>query len=356
MTNFIDKCSAIRLGRNNLFDVIRLYAALQVMISHGSSHLGFELLPVVNRIFSLPGVPIFFSISGFLVGLSCLRLEGRYKEYAWHRVLRIYPALWICLLVSCCILLAFGKGLFLLSPTGFSWLAAQATFVQFFNPAQLRNFGVGVINGSLWTIPVELQFYVVLPLLLRTGSYLSNIGKSWLAISTLILISALSISIKFILLPALDPNLLATKLLEVTLMPYFYQFLLGFLCIPLIFIIGKKNSIFLLIFIGVCCFVAVSIFPSLSNLFNSIGLATLPIGIGLIPVEMLQGLDVSYGLYIYHMLTINTLLALGGARFTGNSLIIIYFCSTISIALLSWLLIEKPTLGYKSKIISLFSD
>ena len=141
MTNLIEKCSAIRLGRHNLFDVIRLYAALQVMISHGSSHLGFELLPVVNRIFSLPGVPIFFSISGFLVGLSCLRLEGRYKEYAWHRVLRIYPALWICLLVSCCILLAFGKGLFLLTPTGFSWLAAQATFVQFFNPAQLRHLG-----------------------------------------------------------------------------------------------------------------------------------------------------------------------------------------------------------------------
>ena len=356
MTNLIEKCSAIRLGRHNLFDVIRLYAALQVMISHGSSHLGFELLPVVNRIFSLPGVPIFFSISGFLVGLSFLRLEGRYKEYAWHRVLRIYPALWICLLVSCCILLAFGKGLFLLSPTGFSWLAAQATFVQFFNPAQLRNFGVGVINGSLWTIPVELQFYVVLPLLLATGSYLSNKGKSWLAISTLILISALSIWINFIVLPGLDPDLLATKLLKVTLLPYFYQFLLGFSCIPLIFIIGKRNSIFLLIFIGVCFFVAASLFSSVYSLSISIGLATLPIGIGLVPVDVLRGLDISYGLYIYHGLILNTLLALGGgSRFAGDSLMIIYFLSTIFIALLSWLLIEKPALKFKSKISTLFA-
>ena len=88
MTTFIEKCSAVRLGRHNLFDVVRFCAAVQVMISHGASHLGFDLPPVVQNFFSLPGVPIFFSISGFLVGLSCLRLAGRYKEYAWHRVLR----------------------------------------------------------------------------------------------------------------------------------------------------------------------------------------------------------------------------------------------------------------------------
>lgn len=146
MASLVEKCSVVRLGRRNLFDLIRLYAAIQVMIDHGSSHLDFDLPPVLNIIFSLSGVPIFFSISGFLVGLSCLRLAGRYKEYAWHRVLRIYPALWICLLVSCLVLFAFGQSLFLLSPTGFSWLVGQATIVQFFNPSQLRDFGVGVIN------------------------------------------------------------------------------------------------------------------------------------------------------------------------------------------------------------------
>jgi peptidoglycan/LPS O-acetylase OafA/YrhL len=44
-------------------------------------------------------------------------------------------------------------------------LAAQLTIGQFYNPAFLRGFGVGVLNGSLWTIPVELQFYLLLPLL-----------------------------------------------------------------------------------------------------------------------------------------------------------------------------------------------
>ena len=355
MTNVIEKCSAIRLGRHNLFDVIRLYAAVQVMISHGVSHLGFDLPPVLHIIFSLPGVPIFFSISGFLVGLSCLRLEGRYKEYAWHRILRIYPALWICLLVSCGILLAFGKGLFLLSSTAFFWIIAQATMVQFFNPSQLRDLGVGVINGSLWTIPVELQFYAILPIMLATGSYLSNKGKTLLALLLLIFICALSLSIKFILLPGLDPDSLATKLLEVSLLPYFYQFLLGFTCLPLFFVLGRKNSIFSLIFTGIFLLLLARLFPGASSIFTCLGLSVLPIGIGLVPVNILRGLDVSYGLYIYHMLIVNIVLAKGGAaKFSGNSLIIIYFVSTLLIALLSWFLIERPALALKSKIPNFF--
>jgi peptidoglycan/LPS O-acetylase OafA/YrhL len=40
---------------------------------------------------------------------------------------------------------------------------AQLSIVQFYNPDFLRGYGVGVLNGSLWTISVELQFYVMLP-------------------------------------------------------------------------------------------------------------------------------------------------------------------------------------------------
>ena len=43
------------------------------------------------------------------------------------------------------------------------WIISQVTIFQFYNPFWLREYGVGVLNGSLWTIPVEMQFYFLIP-------------------------------------------------------------------------------------------------------------------------------------------------------------------------------------------------
>jgi len=46
------------------------------------------------------------------------------------------------------------------------WVVGQISFVQFDNPELMREFGTGVANGSLWTISVELQFYLMVPVIL----------------------------------------------------------------------------------------------------------------------------------------------------------------------------------------------
>ena len=150
-------------ARINNFDLIRLFAAAQVVIVHGVDHLGVRGVDrFIDLISYFPGVPIFFTISGFLISKSWERSPD-YKSYFRNRLLRIYPALWVCLFFTITIFITSGVrfdfGEFA------AWLAAQLTFFQFYNPEFLRTFGVGVMNGSLWTIPVELQFYFLLPFL-----------------------------------------------------------------------------------------------------------------------------------------------------------------------------------------------
>ena len=87
------------ISRNNNFDLIRLLAALQVLIWHGAVHLDVfdKIYGLLNVLFQLPGVPIFFTISGFLITHSLERSNFQLKKYFQNRALRIYPALWVCI-------------------------------------------------------------------------------------------------------------------------------------------------------------------------------------------------------------------------------------------------------------------
>lgn len=99
-----------------------------------------------------PGVPIFFAISGFLISASWER-SNSLRKYFKNRFLRIYPALWFCFFLSVFVTsLTYEFKIFTFD--FFKWTLAQLTIGQFYNPDFFRDYGVGVVNGSLWTIPV----------------------------------------------------------------------------------------------------------------------------------------------------------------------------------------------------------
>ena len=346
--------------RPNNFDLIRLLAALQVVYCHTCWHLGITTgigdPTLSNFIHWFPGVPIFFTISGFLISRSWERSDN-WRDYATKRVLRIYPALWVQLAVGVLVATSFGT----ITPsiaTSLSfglWIIAQSTFVQVYNPAFMRGFGLGVLNGSLWTIPVELGFYVSLPILYV--GFVTRVSRRW-ADFGLAALALASFAYWFQLSQYADPDSNWTKLQMVTPIPHLYMFLLGIMLQrnfeslrPLL-----ENRIAFWFAGFSACMVLLNPWgpATLSSSPTSVLLARLLLAMTVLSFAfswrslsefVLRGNDISYGVYLYHGLAINALVQLGWKHDSWHLGLVTLV--TVVCAILSWWLIESPAVSMK---------
>lgn len=166
----------------NSLDLFRLFAALQVALTHYLNlfmiqyrDAGMEdtLLYGLKRILTLfPGLVILFSISGFLMGASLEKKEGRIA-FAKKRFLRIYPALWANILLTAALVLILWKPGKHGVRSLFVWLGIQAMGIAY-TPDFLQEFGS--INGALWTVMVEIQLYL---LIFLGWNVLRKMGDIW---------------------------------------------------------------------------------------------------------------------------------------------------------------------------------
>lgn len=337
--------------RVNNFDLIRFFAAIQVMIVHGYNHLGLTIgMELMEIITAFPGVPIFFGTSGFLIAASFERNKDL-KDYFVNRVLRIYPALWVCFFVS---LLIIG---WTNNFPGFNsdfvfWCLSQLSIGQFYNPEFLRDFGVGVLNGSLWTIPVELQFYLVLPFLYLLLDKLKNRKYVILLFLLLVLLNQYYIIQKY------SSFTLPIKLLGVTVFPYLYMFLIGVLLQRNIWFVERylSNNFIkvLIIFVVIELVLSWLGFKTQGNYLNPISATTLVfLTISAAYTKeaelngVLRGVDISYGVYIYHMLVVNVLVEYW--QFSSLLAFPLMIVITFALAYISWSVVEKPALNFKRK-------
>jgi len=349
--------------RRNNFDLLRLFAALQVFFGHALSHLEIKspiLQSISGILAAFPGVPIFFMISGFLITASYER-NTCLKQYTINRVLRIYPALWVAFIISI-IMISNLDYLHLSDLSDFLvWSFCQLSLFQFYNPSFLRGFGVGVLNGSLWTITVELQFYLLVPMfyaLIKKYTDWNHREKFFWAL----FVAAILINIICNQISGTDnysghgtPTPLLIKLLNVTILPYLYCFLIGALLQLHFdkiqkFVVGKfKFLSYLTIYLALYLFLRESMTFHYSNPFTMMVLALPVISFAFsftnLSNVLLKGNDLSYGIYIYHMLIINALVYFGfiGAWY----FLLLTIMSSSVLAALSWILIEQPALALK---------
>jgi peptidoglycan/LPS O-acetylase OafA/YrhL len=149
--------------RQNNFDIVRLTLAVIVVLVHAYDlSLNHSLLPIA-RVLS-PRVPVegFFAISGFLIFASYERCKSL-TEYFTNRAYRILPGYWLSTIF--CLLIAFSLGHFQVG----KFLLANLTFANFIHPGIAGVFdsnpGNNFMNGALWTIKIEVMFYLAVPII-----------------------------------------------------------------------------------------------------------------------------------------------------------------------------------------------
>lgn len=88
-----------RASRDNVFDAVRLLAALAVLISHSFSIAGERQPHIGGFQLGIVGVWVFFGISGYLIAQSW-SLDPHLPRFLAKRALRIIPALLVALLLT----------------------------------------------------------------------------------------------------------------------------------------------------------------------------------------------------------------------------------------------------------------
>lgn len=337
-------------SKENNFDAIRLIAALQVASTHLANYLGIES-QWIRILEYFPGVPIFFFISGFLIFQSYASTRGAQRHYFFmNRALRLFPGLAICTVLTLMSIELSGyhvfqekyiKQLLLL-------VTAHSSIFQFYNPEFLRGYGSGAINGSLWTIGVEIQFYILTPILfffltkhrkiaavLFGALILANIANNYLN----------------------DRQSIAHQLIDYSFTPWFYMFAFGaFLSTQKAFCtrIVKINLLYLLTPYLICYYASGAMGFGSGNSINPICFILLSAIIVKCAYscsgfsdKILHRNDISYGVYIYHMPVINYFLQT--KIIDGNYAFVSGLFLTLAIATSSWLLIEKPCIRLKRR-------
>lgn len=160
-----------RLGRANGFDGMRLMLALAIVAVHGVTLTAGDASRMAWP-FQLAGrlvLPAFFALSGYLVAASLARCADM-RTFLLLRLLRIVPALAVTVAAT---VLLLGPLMTVLPLR--DYFASPMTIAYLQNVSGLPHFGLpgvfeanprgGVVNGSLWTIQMEMACYLALALL-----------------------------------------------------------------------------------------------------------------------------------------------------------------------------------------------
>ena len=326
---------------------LRLVFALIVVLAHLVGLAGIDNAKPLIEIFSSEyAVQGFFIISGFLVYKSYANLRNL-KVFYVRRLLRIYPA-YFCSVV-------FFLFLSVLVHRHYDWwenfheirsyLFWNLILLNFMKSSLPEIFSmnsVNAINGALWTIKLEVMFYVIVPLLFWLGRKISHyllcmflvaIGVFWGSLLDTIS-NTLSVSL---------PDQLYYQL------PGQLQFFaIGIMLFGVTQYTARGVSFYLVS-------AAICLLWVLSGNYESFVVALLLTGLILSVIRLpelspfMSKNDFSYGVYLCHFPIIQISIVIGLSKLPVLLYTVIIFLIVFAYAALSWFLVERKflSIGWK---------
>jgi peptidoglycan/LPS O-acetylase OafA/YrhL len=310
----VGQASVSSMQRSQVIDTLRALAIFLVLGRHldlsGLQPQGFirGLLDIWYR-GGWTGVDLFFVLSGFLISGLLFREHKKYgnisyKNFFLRRGLKIYPSFYFLLAITC------GVTFYKTGRPGLRGLTAEGLFVQ--------NYFPGCYEHT-WSLGVEEQFYLLLPLLLiflchrnaRRSDKFKLIPWIYMGLALLCLALRLVVSIR-------TPYTFGTHqththlrldgLFFGVMLSYFYHYCPNFLS-------RLKPFRWLLSVLGLAAISPAFVFPVESTFFiYTAGLTLIYLGFGMILLSALTGKILecrffsgiayvgsrSYSIYLWH--------------------------------------------------------
>lgn len=322
---------------------LRLLFAACVVVSHAVQLAGATQFDIVRFVMnSEVAVQGFFILSGYLVFGSFDRL-GDARVFYRRRFLRIYPAYAVAVLLF----LALGMAQGLALGRAIAWgdvpryLAANLSTLNFLYPLVGGVFtgnAVEHLNGALWSIKVELMFYLLVPILYWLARRLSFATVAALLIVTGVL--------WWPVLTALGEHMGVG-------VPLSFKFQvpgqLHFFALGMALFARSKHAMRTATLMALVGFALMLLLLTGAprDAAHAFGLVAV---IGIVTAlpqtrDWVHGNDISYGIYLCHFPIIQLLLNGGAGAWPFLAYLAAVVALAIGYGLLSWKMIERPTLG-----------
>nr|WP_295660967.1 acyltransferase [Polymorphobacter sp.] len=324
------------------FDLWRITLSLLVILLHSYhvsyGHAAYLATGPSGPVFASI-LPIFFSLSGFLVTGSALRTRS-ISVFLAFRVLRIIPAL-----VTEVTLAALIIGPMLTTLPLADYFADHRTHVYFGNIVGWIHFelpGVfehnpraGMVNQNLWTLHPELICYAAMALLMLTGLVYRRTPLTLVWVAGTIAAAAINLTIDAWELHGTYPGPVLVYYFLTGVVAFHWRHL-----IPVnrwLFVIAAAAAYLLLRLPNTTFFAE----PFLVYIMIYVGMQKMP------RIGFLQRGDYSYGMYLYAYPIQQTLVMLFPATREWYINFVLATAASLAVAMISWHLVEKPALGLK---------
>lgn len=340
-------------GSKNHCYILRIIAALLVFYTHGREFYGYgedELVYLTLKYtshrqgFGSLGFGIFFVLSGFLITQSFERCNSL-KKYAIRRIMRIYPLMLLCILFTMFVIGSIATTLSLND-----YFTNIAMWQYSFNmllptidnqlPGVFTSNPVHSVNGSLWTLGIEIILYCLVALLGIAGFL--NQRLFWIIpclFAALFLVNdILWQRPPIIVAHGFLPSFGVTKVMLL--------FMLG----AALYVYRDKIPASSLLCVLCALITILGLFIEFSMIISLIAFSYVVIFVAFLPAKRYYGKqDLSYGIYITHLLVMQSMITVLPSKLTLWLYLALCLLFTCFIAFLSWRYIEKPSIEKAKK-------